>query len=142
MPATGRQLAGLTVLDSLLAVASGGAWVAGTSRDLGAATPQADQIVIQIAITNAGSTDGYSLEVAIQWSENGTTWPDLGTGEGQIIATFSNTSAGADLTRSNPVSAGPPLLRHYRLIFKNNNGTDNVTVDSWRAEHLGFAAAS
>ena len=116
-----------TTVDSSLSVPSGGSWTAGSSFDLGPDTAiQAVRVTAQFGVTG-GATDGYKVEVKVQWSRDGTSWPDLG--EGDYLDYFEDTTGGASLTRSR-ISAVEPHARYGRFIYKNSNSTDAVTVNS------------
>ena len=129
----GQKLGTLAALDSSLSVAAATNNVNGTYKDVGANTsPQPTVVGVQFAITNAGSTDGYDLDVRVQFSDDNTTWPDAG--EGQSLGNFYSSTAGADMTRSRIITL-VPLLRYFRFQYDNNNATDAVTVDSVVALH-------
>ena len=135
----GYKLGTLAAVDTSLAVAAGGSWVSGSSFDLGAATsPQAFLLGAQFGITNTGSTDGYDLDVIIQWSDDDTNWPD--DGEGELVAHYEDSTAGADLTRSTIEEMPTPQARYGRFQYANNNTTDAVTVNSEVAQHEGQSA--
>jgi len=123
----GQYLESLTSLDSALSVTAGNR-ANGSSKDIGANTsPQSLRVDAQFAITNAGSTDGYDLEVIVQFSDDDSNWP--ADGEGAPIASFYDSNAGADLAASG-IFSFTPLLRYFRFQYLNNNGTDNLSVDS------------
>jgi len=132
----GYKLAALEVLDSGTVVSAGGtAWASSPSFGLGDnSSPQAVAADGQIGISNAGSTDGYDLEVRVQWSDNDTNWPD--DGEGKIVGVWYSAVAGGDLTRSALRSLGRPKAAYGRLQYLNRNGTDNLTVTAEIAKHL------
>ena len=135
----GQDMDSLAALDTALAVASG-TTVNGSSKDIGANTsPQATTVAMQFSITNAGSTDGYDLDVYIQFSDDNTNWPDAisdsdATTEGLLLANFFSSTAGADLGLSG-IKTFVPKLRYFRAVYLNNNGTDAVTVNSEEATH-------
>lgn len=132
----GPKLTAKTQRDNALAVAAGGAWVAGTSWDL-----QADAITgtlygrthVEWSITNNGSTDGYDLDTYLQWSADNTTWPALG--EGTPLPDKYSTTPGDDLSLSGRVPVGTEA-RYARLTWRNNNATDGLTVSSWSQEEI------
>jgi len=139
MADAGYKLGTLTAVDSSLSIPAGGAPTTGSTIDLGAVTsPQSVGLSAQIAITNVGSTDGYDLEVYVQWSDDNTNWPD--SSEGEFVMLFSNSTAGADLTLSNLIRLPTPQARYCRLLYINNNATDAVTVSSEVAQHLTQSA--
>ena len=127
-----------TTVDNALSCAAGGSWVSGSSIDCqapgGAGTPDADEGVDHLALTNAGSTNGYDLDVIRQWSIDNSTWPASGSGD--VMTNFKSTTAGADLSRS---GAYPFLIRarYSRLQYRNNNVTDAVTVTRKTLLHTG-----
>ena len=129
----GQLLDTLTALDSALAV-NAGATANGTSKDLGVNTsPQSVVVAMQFVITNAGSTDGFDLDVVIQFSDDDTNWPDAG--EGLFLTNFFSAVAGDDIALS-AIKTFVPKLRYFRATYTNNNGTDNLTVSSEEATHL------
>ena len=132
--ATGGYLLGApTALDSSLSCSAGGAYTNGSSFDLGAnSSPQAVRNVVQLSITG-GVTDGYDVEVFVQWSDDNATWPD--NGEGAVLKAFTNTTGGASLGYSEWLEMPEPKARYGRLQYKNNNATDAVTVTSKVAQH-------
>lgn len=137
MGEAGSKLGALVAVDTALAVPAGGAWTAGASFDLGDPTivVQALRLGVQLAITNAGTTNGYDLSVKIQWSPSGSTWPNLAKGEGALVAYHKSTVAGDDLDRSRLWAISRPQARYGRLIYSNANATDAVSVSSWVAQH-------
>ncbi len=140
MPNVGQNLGALAALDTALTVTAGGAWTSGTSRNIGASSsPQAGISVAQFSITNAGSTDGYDLDVHVQFSDDGSAWPD--DGDGQPVTNFNDTTAGADKTRSR-IFKFPIDLQYFRFQYRNNNATDNLSVSSETAEHKDQYATS
>lgn len=132
----GLNLGTLAALDTSVSVGAG-ATVSGSSKDLGTATPQSLVEAAQFAITNAGTTDGYDLDILVQFSDDNTTWPD--TGFGLPLRNYRSTTAGADLTRSDILTFAP-RLRYYRFQYTNNNATDTLSVSSETASHLANAA--
>lgn len=129
----GQLLDTLASLDSALAVTAG-ATANGTSKGLGVNTsPQSVVVAMQFAITNAGSTDGFDLDVVIQFSDDDTNWPDAG--EGLFLTNFFSAVAGDDIALS-AIKTFVPKLRYFRAQYTNNNGTDNLTVSSEEATHL------
>ena len=126
----------LASLDSSLTV-NAGATTAGSSRDLGTSNPTPALIAAQFSITNSGSTDGYDLDIRVQFSDDDTNWPD--SGHGLPIDNLFHATAGQDLTRSR-VYSFTPLLRYFRFEYTNNNSTDNLSVGSETAEHHYNAA--
>jgi len=134
----GKNLGSLASVDSSLSIATGSAWVNGASVDHaepgGAGTPDADTAIDQFGVTNAASTDGYDLDVIRQWSDDNSTWPD--DGEGDVVTNFSNSTGGADLTRSD-IMEFAIKARYSRCQYANNNGTDAVTVNRESGDHTG-----
>ncbi len=140
MPDIGQNLGSLAALDTALAVTAGGGWTSGSSRNIGASSsPQAMLSAAQFSITNSGSTDGYDLDVNVQFSDDGSAWPD--DGDGQPVTNFYDAAAGADKTRSR-IFEFPIALQYFRFQFRNNNATDNLSVSSETAEHLDQYATS
>ena len=134
MATGGYKLGASTSIDSSSSVSAGGT-LAGSSFDLGASTsPQAVRTVAQFAITNSGTTDGYDLEVKVQWSEDNSTWPD--SGEGTIVMVRTSTTAGADITWTQWIELPEPKARYARFFYTNNNGTDSLSVSSKVAQHI------
>ena len=104
----------------------------GSSFDLGTNTsPQAVRNVAQFDFTG-GATDGYDMEVTIQWSDDNATWAS--SGEGDIVLVRTDTTASATL-KSQWVELPAPKARYARFVYKNNNATDAVTVSSKVAQH-------
>ena len=133
MASIGQNLDTLASLDSGQAVVAGNV-AAGASKDIGApASPQPTEVAAQFSITNAGSTDGYDLEVLVQFSDDDSNWPDAG--EGLPLASFFSAGAGDDLTRS-PIFVFKPRLRYFRFYYINANGTDDLSVSSEEATHI------
>lgn len=132
MTTGGFQLGALASVDSSLSCAAGSS-TNGSSFDLGANTsPQAVRNVAQWAITG-GATDGYDLEIIVQWSDDDTNWP--ATGEGSIVLVRTNTTGGSSLSLSEIMELPQPKARYGRFQYKNNNATDAVTVSSEVAQH-------
>lgn len=129
----GQKLDTLSSVDSSLTVSAGGT-NQGSSEDLGANTsPQAVRVAAQFALTQSGTNDKADLTVRVQFSDDGTDWPDAG--EGQMIYSWSAESAGDDLTRSGLVSF-VPQARYFRFEYDNGNSTDSFDMDAETAEHL------
>ncbi len=119
--------AALTTIDSALSVAAGGAWTSGSSIDLQDATSGLlGELIADFALTNAGTTDGQDFEAIVQYSPDNTNWP--ADGEGIPVFSYADSTAGADLTRSDPRPCGSPIYRYARLQYANNNATDGVSV--------------
>ena len=119
----GLKTASWATLDAVLTVA-GGASGNSDSGDIGANTAaQFTDVSIQTSVTQSGSTDTADVSAKIQWSDDDTNWPD--DDQGDVIFTWVAGSAGADLTRSQPVTV-PVGARYFRLRATNNNGTDSV----------------
>ena len=129
----------LAALDAATSVTKG-ATVNGTGKDIGNDTiPQQMLIAAQFAITNAGTTDGYDVDVTVQFSDDNTTWPDSvgsskATTQGLSLCNMYSATAAADLALS-AIYTFVPELRYFRFVFKNNNGTDAVSVTSEVALH-------
>jgi len=131
MATGGYQLNSPAAVDSSL-VTSASATTNGSSFDLGVNTsPQAVRNVAQFTFTG-GATNGYDMEVRVQWSDDNTTWPS--SGEGDIVLVRTDSTASASLT-SQWVELPAPKARYARFQYKNNNATDAVTVSSEVAQH-------
>ena len=129
----GQNLDVLASLDSGVAVVAG-ATANGTSKDIGVNTAvQAAVVAMQFSITNAGSTDGFDLDVIVVFSDDNSNWPDAG--EGLFLTNFFSAVAGDDLALS-AIKTFVPKLRYFRIYYVNNNGTDNLSVSAEEATHL------
>lgn len=116
-----------STLDNSLSVAAGGTWVNGSAIDLQDATSGLlGELEVDFALTNTGTTDGQDYEAIVQYSPDNVNWPD--DGEGDPVFAYADSTAGADLGRSQPVACGTPKYRYARLQHKNNNATDSITV--------------
>ena len=132
MATGGYKLGAAVAVDSSLSCAAA-ATTNGSSFDLGDnTTPQAVRNVAQFSVTG-GATDGYDIEVAVQWSDDNTNWPDAGEGIPIFIRT--NTTGGSDITLSEWIELPEPKARYGRFTYKNSNATDAVTVGSEVAQH-------
>jgi len=135
----GLRLDSLVQVDSGLASTPGGVWIPGQSFDLGPDTaPQSVGIAAQFAIANGGTTDGYHLRAWVQWSDNGTTWPD--NNQGTLVAVHINNTGGASITKSKVWDLPRPLLRYGRLCYVSDNVSDTLTITSHVAMRLYQAA--
>ncbi len=124
----GQRVSTLASVDSGMVVTATISNRNGTSHNWGPnEEPLPKTCVVQIGITNLASSDGYDLDVRVQFSEDDTKWPDAG--EGQSLGNFFSAVAGDDLTRSRMLVV-PVLARYQRLQYDNNNSSDNVTVSA------------
>lgn len=122
--------ASLTTIDNGITLTANTANQNGSSHDLGANTdPQAVVVRVQFTIENqeGSPTDGYDCDIRVQNSPDNSNWPDAG--HGQALGNFTDTTAGADLTRSQFLEF-VPKCRYFRFQYDNNNGTDDLVVTS------------
>jgi hypothetical protein len=126
----GLKLGSFSSLDSGVSV-SAASEANGSSKDLTATDPRAARVRARFAASNSGTTDKTSLDVGVQFSEDNSTWPD-NTERDIVFAWDANAlglSAGADLTKSNPVSF-VPKARYFRFRIHNYDGTDAISFSS------------
>lgn len=124
----GQRVSTLANVDSGMVVTATKTNRSGSTHDWGTNDqPLPKTCVVQIGITNTGSSDGYDLDVRAQFSEDDSKWPDAG--EGQSLGNFYSAVAGDDLTRSRMLTV-PVLARYQRLQYDNNNASDNLVVSS------------
>lgn len=130
----GLKLGAMASLDSGVSV-SAGALANGTAKDLGSGTRKPARCRARFASSQSGGTDKQSIDVGVQFSEDGTNWSD--DSDRDIVFTWDanalGLSAGADLTRSVTVCF-VPKARYYRFRVKNYNGTDAISFSSEVAE--------
>lgn len=126
----GLKLGSFASLDSSVSVSANSA-ANGTSKDVGSGTRKPARCRARFALTQAGTTNAARFQVRVQHSEDNSNWPD--NDQGDPIFAWIASSAGADLTRSEPV-VFVPKTRYYRFRFDNFNGTDSFSVSSEVAE--------
>lgn len=126
----GLKLGAFAALDSSVSVSAASA-ANGTAKDLSSSTRKPAHCRARFALSQTGTTNAARFQVRVQHSEDGTNWPD--NDQGDPIFGWTAASAGADLTRGEPV-AFAPKARYYRFRFDNFNATDSFSVSSEVAE--------
>jgi len=128
----GEAPASFTTVDSSKNISAGGNWIAGTSTiDCKHGTDDllATHVAAQFEVNNATTspTEGLDIEIGVQFSDDGTNWPD--GGQNHPIYAHVDSDVGASLSASR-VCEFAPLMRYARFEYKNNNSSDDVHVTS------------
>lgn len=126
----GLKLGAFAQLDNAVSVSAASA-ANGTSKDFGAGTRKPARCRAYFSLTQTGTTNSADLQVRLQHSDDNTNWPD--NDQGDPVFSWKAASAGADLTRGEPI-VFVPKARYYRFRFDNFNATDSFTVSSYVAE--------
>lgn len=132
----GFQLVSPVTVDNALSVAGSGTTF-GASIDLGPNTsPQPIKLDAEWAITG-DAVDGYDVEIGLQWSADGSTWPS--NTEYSVVTAKADATGGASLN-TDVYTLPEPKRRYCRFVYVNNNAS-TITITSKVAQQLLQAAS-
>ena len=126
----GLKLGAFASLDSGVSVSANSA-ANGSTKDLSSGTRKPARCRARFALTQTGTTDKADFQARVQFSEDGSNWPD--NDQGDAVFTWKAATNGADLTRSQPVTFSPKT-RYFRFRFDNFNASDSFSVSAEVAE--------